>query len=179
MLCSSISMNWRTFSFSCGKYVGRESFSIRTHVMNSYVRLSIRGEKELDEEAAGESVFLVGRLGGRIVGWWGSSGWAGGDGGICPDIRFDVLDDQRDSPVRGIQRILRNSKPLVSVASDLGNLVISHTALLHETAGGIGAVGGEFPISIGCTARVGFGISVALHRDFIWQFAQFLCEKGE
>ena len=56
--------------------MGKESFSIRTRVMNSYVHLSTRGGRKLDEEAAGESVFFVGRFGGRIVGRRGRSGWA-------------------------------------------------------------------------------------------------------
>jgi hypothetical protein len=48
MLCSSISINCRGFSSFSGKHVENNSFSIRTHVMNSHAGCAVEklGKKE-------------------------------------------------------------------------------------------------------------------------------------
>src|SRR5204863_1522728 len=55
------------------------------------------------------------------------------------------LHDQRNSPVRWINWILRLAQKLVGKAAHLGYLFLSQPLLLHQAARRIRAISGEFP----------------------------------
>src|SRR5579863_1567264 len=141
MSCSSMSINRRAFSSCRGKRCEQRSFSIRTRVMKSDagVATAARGGAKRSASVFLGRTFCGGRFGCGVCGC-GRRGRGGG--GIGSDAGLNVLNDERDSPVGRCQRIFRDSESLVSIASDLSNLIVPDAALLHEAAGGVGAVGG-------------------------------------
>src|SRR5580704_8231280 len=110
MLHSSISMNCRGFASMVEKTTERKSFSIRTCVTNSYA-YDMRISEAAGTTTSCASVLLSGLGGGRILCGriWDAGGWGYRGVRICGNICLDVLHDERDSPVRGIQRVLPNS----------------------------------------------------------------------
>ena len=101
----------------------------------------------------------------------------------CPSLLrialVGVLDDQRNSPVRWINGILRLAQKLVGKAAHLGNLFLSQPLLLHQAARGVRAIGGEFPVAIISFSAIRLGIRVTLDGNFVGQFAQFARQKVE
>jgi hypothetical protein len=64
-------------------------------------------------------------------------------------VFYDVLHDQRDAAVGRVERGIGLAESLVGKAADLGDLVGADSIGLHDAAGGVGAVGGEFPVAVG------------------------------
>src|SRR6516165_8901647 len=55
----------------------------------------------------------------------------------------------------------------------------AETGLLHDTAGGIGAVWRELPVAVIAVARKGLGVRVARNRHFVRKLAEFLGRQAE
>src|SRR5438128_10119261 len=91
----------------------------------------------------------------------------------------DVLHDEGNPAIRRVLRIVRFAKHLISETSDLGDLIWSHSIFLHQASRSVGAIDGQFPVSI-ITA---FGkrpcIGVAFDGNSVGNLSQFLREKAE
>jgi hypothetical protein len=73
---------------------------------------------------------------------------------------FQILHDYGAATVGCIERLSGRAQHLIGIASDFRNLVAPQSVVLHQSSGGIGAVGGELPIPVFAAARVGLGIGV-------------------
>ena len=83
-------------------------------------------------------------------------------------IRWNnVLNDESNATVRGLERIFGVAQFLVRITANLGNLVGAKAMLLHQAPGGIGAIGREFPVGIDRRSRIRFRVGVAFDRDFV------------
>src|SRR5438309_11553725 len=80
-------------------------------------------------------------------------------------IFVDVLHDQRNPAIRRVLRIVRFAKHLISETSDLGDLVWSHSILLHQSPRSVGAVDRELAVPIIAAFGKGPGIGVAFSGD--------------
>ena len=88
---------------------------------------------------------MTGGLGCSPVFWL-----AGGGLGIFVVVIFhDVLHDERDAAIGGVERGIGLAETLVGKAADLRDLVGANSVGLHDAAGGVGAIGGEFPVAVG------------------------------
>jgi hypothetical protein len=81
---------------------------------------------------------------------------------------FQILHDYGDATVGCIERLSGRALHLIGIAWDFRNLVAPQSVVLHQSSGGIGAVGGELPIPVFAAARVGLGIGVTFDRDMVW-----------
>ena len=78
-----------------------------------------------------------------------------------------------DTAVAGIGRILGDHGERVGVAANFAYLTGMQAGDLHQFTGGIGTVGGEFPIGIaGLAGEIGVGVT--FKHQSILQFAEFL-----
>src|SRR5271170_2600354 len=91
----------------------------------------------------------------------------------------EVLDDERNATVGGVEWIVGFAEMLIGESADLGDLVRPDAAGLHEAAGGVGAVGGEFPVAVVAEGGIGFGVGVAFDEERIGQFAEFAGQSDE
>src|SRR5690349_816643 len=89
-------------------------------------------------------------------------------------LLLQVLNNQRNPPVRWILRGIRFTQSLIGESPHLRHLIFPYAVLLHHPPRRVGAVGGKLPVSVGCSGGVLFRIRVTLHCDVIGQFAQFL-----
>ena len=94
-------------------------------------------------------------------------------------VFYDVLHDERDAAVGGVEWIVEFAETLIGKSADLGDLVRPDAVGLHEAAGGVGAVAGEFPVTVAAGGGIGFGIGVAFDRKRVGQLAEFLGESDE
>ena len=84
------------------------------------------------------------------------------------------MNDERNSPVGRIQGLVGLAQFLVRVPTYLHDLVLLHTILLDKPAGGVGAVGGEFPVPVSARVGVGLRVRVALNGKLVRQLSQLL-----
>ena len=94
---------------------------------------------------------------------------AGGES--ASSVMGDVLHDDADAAVGGIEGIVGGAEVLIGKSADLDDLVGCQATLFHQAAGGVGAVSGELPIAVIAGAGVGLGIGVAFDRHFVGQLA--------
>src|SRR5271155_1228263 len=85
----------------------------------------------------------------------------------------EVLHDEGNAAVGGVERIVEFAEMLIGESADLGDLVRPDAAGLHETAGSVGAVGGEFPVTVVAEGAIGFGVGVAFDEKRVGQRADF------
>lgn len=90
------------------------------------------------------------------------------------EVLDDVLHDDRDSAVGGIERGVRFPKALVGEAANLSDLIGANSIGLHDAAGSVGAVRGEFPIAVGGRWGIGLRICVPLNGQLVGKAAELL-----
>jgi hypothetical protein len=89
-------------------------------------------------------------------------------------VPYDVLHDDRDAAVSGIQRSIGVAKTLVGEAADLGDLIGANSMGLHDAACSVGAIGGELPIAVGGRWGIRLRIGVSLDGKLVGEAAEFL-----
>ena len=89
-------------------------------------------------------------------------------------VFLDVLHDQRDAAVGWIKRGGGLAQSLIGEPANLNDLIGANAIGLHNAAGGIGAIGREFPVSVSSRRGVRLRIGVAFDREFVGQAAHFL-----
>ena len=68
-------------------------------------------------------------------------------------LLFDLVEnDDGNSAIHGVIRMICIPELLIRKASDLRDLIASNTGLLHETPSRVRAIGGQFPIRISVLA---------------------------
>src|SRR5579862_6400877 len=92
-------------------------------------------------------------------------------------LAFQILHNDGDSPIGCSQRFVFLARHLISVASNLRDLIVSHTVMLHQPPSGVGPIGGKFPIAVFATAGVGFCVGVAFDREVIGKLSQFVRQE--
>src|SRR5258708_33324159 len=78
-----------------------------------------------------------------------------------------VLHDQRDSAVRGIQRIILLPQALIGKPPHLCDLLFTNAVSLHQPPRAVGALRRQLPIPVIAPCRVRLGVGVAFHRNGI------------
>jgi len=91
----------------------------------------------------------------------------------------DVLLDERDAPVGGVEWVRKLAQSLIGEASNLRNRFRTKAITLHKPARGVSAAGGEFPVAVVAGFCERFGVGVALDGDFIRQITQFLRQHDQ
>src|SRR5580658_9459883 len=86
---------------------------------------------------------------------------------------FQILHDHGNATIGCVEWCSGRAQHLIGIASHLRNLVGLQPVVLHQPAGSVGAVGGQFPIAIFAASRVGFGIGVAFNREMVRELAEF------
>jgi hypothetical protein len=79
----------------------------------------------------------------------------------------DVLNDQGNSPVRWIERVVRSAQPLIGEPTNLSDLVDPDSTFLHQAASGVRPIGRQFPIAIVGGTCEGLRVSVPFDREFV------------
>jgi hypothetical protein len=78
-----------------------------------------------------------------------------------------VPDDDRDSTVTRIFRVLGIAKGLVGKSSHLSYLVNAHSTSLHKLPGGVGSIRGQLPIAVVTAPRGWSRIGVSFDQDLV------------
>src|SRR5208337_322055 len=88
-------------------------------------------------------------------------------------ITGDVLHDDRNAPVRRVQRILSVAQALVRKATHLRDLVAAQSRLLHQSPRRVRPIRREFPVAVAALAAIRFRVRVSLDRNLVGSFSQF------
>ena len=75
----------------------------------------------------------------------------------------DVLNDDRDPPVAGIERLLGIAQVTVGITTHLRNLFWTYPLDLYQASGRVCAVRRQFPVAIRLRIGIGPGVSVAFN----------------
>ena len=90
--------------------------------------------------------------------------------GLLPGLALKH-DHDAHPPILEIQGVLRVAQLPVGAAPHGNHLARFDAAILHETAGGIGPVGGQFPVGV-VLGPVGAAVGVPLDADTVGDFSQ-------
>src|SRR5579863_3091065 len=82
-------------------------------------------------------------------------------------LLFKILHNYGNASIGCVEGRTGSAQHLIGVASDLRNLIASQTIVLHQPAGGVGAVRGKLPISVLAPAGIGLGIGVAFNGEMV------------
>ena len=84
-----------------------------------------------------------------------------------------ILSHNRDAPVGRVLRRIWHFEPLIREPAHLGDLVVPQTHGLHKAAGGIRAIGGQFPVGVCGPGSERTGVCVPFDGDLVRQLAKF------
>src|ERR1700685_3240705 len=91
----------------------------------------------------------------------------GGLGIFVVAVFDDVLHDEGDAAVGGVERGIRVTGTLIRESTDLSDLGRPDSVGLHNATSGVGAIGRKLPVAVGGGWCIGSGIGVTLDREFV------------
>ncbi len=91
-----------------------------------------------------------------------------------------VFHENGDSAIRGVVGVGLDAEHLVGITTNLSDLIGADAILLHEAAGGVGAVGGKLPVGVLGSRGILRGIGVPFDEQMIgesFELAGKQCEQ--